>query len=109
MRAPGRDREVPGEGGLPGAARQVRENPTGVLVTAGPVLAAGIIGAGRIGRRHATTLARRDDLAVRAACDPALGRAQSVAADRAPDGFSPCTARPVKVLRAAPWVRAAPP
>ncbi len=73
-------------------------------MTAGPVLAAGIIGAGWIGRRHATTLARRDDVAVRAVCDPDLGRAQAVAADSGGEVFSDWHEMLEKVPLDAVWV-----
>jgi len=43
------------------------------------LLRAGIIGAGWIGRRHAETLARRDDVEVTAVCDVDRGRAVRVA------------------------------
>ena len=46
----------------------------------GPVLRAGIIGAGWIGRQHAKTLATRDDIAVTAICDLDADRAAAVAA-----------------------------
>jgi predicted dehydrogenase len=55
---------------------------------AGPVLRAGIIGAGWIGRRHAETLARRDDVAVSAVCDIDLRRARDVAAGSGGEAFS---------------------
>jgi len=48
-------------------------------VTGEPVIRAGIIGAGWIGRRHAQTLAERDDVAVVAVCDVDAGRAEQVA------------------------------
>ena len=47
---------------------------------AGPVLRAGIIGAGWIGQRHAQTLAGRGDVVVSAVCDPDLSRAREAAA-----------------------------
>ena len=55
---------------------------------AGPVLRAGIIGAGWIGQRHAETLASRDDVAIRAVCDVDLGRAREVAAGSGGEAFS---------------------
>jgi myo-inositol 2-dehydrogenase/D-chiro-inositol 1-dehydrogenase len=55
---------------------------------AGPVLRAGIIGAGWIGRRHAETLAGRDDVAVSAVCDLDLRRAREVAAGCGGEAFS---------------------
>ncbi len=45
-----------------------------------PVLRAGIIGAGWIGRQHAAALAARDDVTVAAVCDPDAGRAAATAA-----------------------------
>jgi predicted dehydrogenase len=49
-------------------------------MSAGPVMRAGIIGAGWIGRRHAETLAGRDDIEVSAVCDVDAPRATQVAA-----------------------------
>jgi myo-inositol 2-dehydrogenase / D-chiro-inositol 1-dehydrogenase len=48
-------------------------------VTGGPVLRAGIVGAGWIGQQHADALARRDDIAVTAVCDTDPRRAAAVA------------------------------
>jgi len=55
---------------------------------ADPVLRAGIIGAGWIGQRHAETLARRDDVTVRAVCDLDPRRAREVAAVSGGAAFS---------------------
>jgi len=55
---------------------------------AGPVLRAGIIGAGWIGERHAQTLASRDDAAVSAVCDIDLRRARDVAAGCGGEAFA---------------------
>jgi predicted dehydrogenase len=52
------------------------------------VLRAGVVGAGWIGRRHAETLAARDDIAVAAVCDLDAGRAAGVAALSGADTFS---------------------
>lgn len=49
-------------------------------MTTGPVMRAGIIGAGWIGRRHAETMAGRDDIDVSAVCDIDTPRAAAVAA-----------------------------
>ena len=54
---------------------------------AGPVLRAGIIGAGWIGQRHAETLADRGDVAVSAVCDLDLHRASEVAAGCGGEAF----------------------
>ena len=55
---------------------------------AGPVLRAGIIGAGWIGERHAQTLSSRDDAAVSAVCDIDLRRARDVAAGCGGEAFA---------------------
>ncbi len=48
-------------------------------MSAGPVLRAGIIGAGWIGRRHAETIGGRNDIEVSAVCDVDPARAAQVA------------------------------
>jgi hypothetical protein len=48
-------------------------------VSAAPVLKAGVIGAGWIGRRHAETISGRGDIEVAAVCDVHPGRAAEVA------------------------------
>jgi myo-inositol 2-dehydrogenase / D-chiro-inositol 1-dehydrogenase len=73
-------------------------------VTSGAVLQAGIIGAGWIGRRHAAVLAGRDDVAVRAVCDPDPGRAQAVAADAGGEVFSGWPEMLDRVTLDAVWV-----
>ena len=55
---------------------------------ADPVLRAGIVGVGWIGRRHAETLAGRDNVAVSAVCDIDLRRAREVAASSGAEAFS---------------------
>jgi myo-inositol 2-dehydrogenase / D-chiro-inositol 1-dehydrogenase len=52
---------------------------TNPVTSTGPVLRAGLIGAGWIGQQHAATLARRDDIVVAAVCDVDAGRAAAVA------------------------------
>lgn len=54
----------------------------------GPVLRAGIIGAGWIGQQHAETLAARDDITVTAVCDLDAGRAAAVAAASGAEVFA---------------------
>jgi myo-inositol 2-dehydrogenase/D-chiro-inositol 1-dehydrogenase len=49
-------------------------------MSTGPVMRAGIIGAGWIGRRHAETMAGREDIEVSAVCDIDTPRAAAVAA-----------------------------
>lgn len=56
-------------------------------MSAPPVLRAGIIGAGWIGRRHAETLAGRDDVVLTAVCDVDADRAAQVAAAGRADVF----------------------
>lgn len=57
-------------------------------MTGGPVLRAGIIGAGWIGQQHAEVLARRDDIAVTAVCDTDGRRAAAVAAASGAETFA---------------------
>lgn len=57
-------------------------------MTGGAALRAGIIGAGWIGRRHAATLASRDDVAVSAVCDLDLARAREVTAESGGQAFA---------------------
>ena len=71
---------------------------------AGPVLRAGIIGAGWIGQRHAETLASRDDVAVSAVCDIDLGRARDVAAGSGGEAFSDWQEMLDRVSPDAVWV-----
>jgi myo-inositol 2-dehydrogenase / D-chiro-inositol 1-dehydrogenase len=57
-------------------------------VNTGGKLRAGLVGAGWIGRRHAETLAGRDDVVVAAVCDTDAGRAAHVAADTGAQVFA---------------------
>jgi myo-inositol 2-dehydrogenase / D-chiro-inositol 1-dehydrogenase len=71
---------------------------------AGPVLRAGIIGAGWIGERHAQTLASRGDVAVSAVCDIDLRRARDVAAGCGGQAFSDWREMLDRVSLDAVWV-----
>lgn len=57
-------------------------------MSTGPVMRAGIIGAGWIGRRHAETMAGREDIEVSAVCDIDTPRAAAVAARSGAQVFS---------------------
>lgn len=57
-------------------------------MNAGESLRVGIVGAGWIGRRHADTLAGRDDVVMAAVCDTDAGRAASVAAQSGAQVFA---------------------
>jgi len=70
--------QAPGAGNA-GAGNASAGNASAGNASAG-IMRAGIIGAGWIGRRHAETLAGRDDVTVTAVCDTDSARAAAVAA-----------------------------